>query len=132
MRLRVLTRFPKARENAAERKRSRSEADTGRRFGSSFGLEFGARASSAIRRIAVLGESDASAARGGRAEDEWAVLLRLYEPPGSAQPESERIGHCKTGRAPGSGRSELANIAGLPWGGVRPARFYEPQDSTQK
>ena len=61
----------------------------GRRFGSSFGLEFGARASSAIRRIAVLGESDALAARGGRAEDEpdrlggeWAELLRLAEPRG--------------------------------------------------
>ncbi len=37
MRLCVLTGFPKAREKAAERKRSRSEADTGRRTGASFG-----------------------------------------------------------------------------------------------
>ena len=36
MHLCVLTRFPKARENAAERQRSRSEADTGRRTGPCF------------------------------------------------------------------------------------------------
>ncbi len=77
----------------AERKRSRSEAHTGRRTGASFGLclflgrenrlrfscragpsfglEFGPRANSAIPfGIAVLGRSDAIAARGGRAEDE--------------------------------------------------------------
>ncbi len=61
----------RATANAAERQRSRSEADTGRRIGASFGLEFGARASSAIPEgIAVLGEGDALAARGGRAEDE--------------------------------------------------------------
>ena len=44
------------------------------------------RANSAIQRIAVLGESDALAARGGRAEDEAhrkeAVLLRLKGSPG--------------------------------------------------
>ncbi len=38
MHLCVLTRFPQARENAAERKRSRSEADTGRRTGLCLGL----------------------------------------------------------------------------------------------
>ena len=38
MRLRVLTGFPKARERAAERKRSRSDADTGRKTGLGFGL----------------------------------------------------------------------------------------------
>ena len=38
MHLCVLTGFPQARENAAERKRSRSEADTGRRTEASCGL----------------------------------------------------------------------------------------------
>ncbi len=38
MHLCVLTGFPQARENAAERKRSRSEADTGQGTGASFGL----------------------------------------------------------------------------------------------
>ena len=42
-----------------------------RRAGLSFGLKFGPRANSAIPKgIAVLGEDDAIAARGGRAEDE--------------------------------------------------------------
>ena len=40
------------------------------------------RASSVVLGISVLGESDALAARGRRAEDEWAVLLRFFEPPG--------------------------------------------------
>ena len=68
--------LPRATVNVAERKRSRSEADTGRRTGFCFRLEFEARANSAIRRIAVLGESDTLAARGGRAEDEPGSLRR--------------------------------------------------------
>ncbi len=48
--------LPRATASVAERKRSRSEVDTGRRIGASFGLEWG--------------ESDTLAARGGLAEDE--------------------------------------------------------------
>ena len=59
----------------AERKRSRSEVDTGRRIGASFEL----RASSAILKgIAVFGRSDALAARGGA--------------PGARKPGPDRIG----------------------------------------
>ncbi len=60
--LHVLTRFPQARENAAERQRSRSEADTGRRTGASFGLNL----------LAVL----------------WAEFLRLFEPRSSPPPHA--------------------------------------------
>ena len=100
-RLRVLTRFPKAREQRTARKKSvahplkegfhsfcgeqnrdeipagdgkmrQSESGAAVRLirGRRTGASFGPRANSAIRRIAVLGEGDASAARGGRAEDE--------------------------------------------------------------
>ena len=58
----------RATENAAERKRSRNEAGTGQCFGPNCCRS---RANSAIPKgIAVLGRSDALAARGGRAEDE--------------------------------------------------------------
>ena len=89
------------------------------------------RANSAIQRIAVLGESDALAARGGRAEDEWAVLLRFVEPPGlragplahpeRARPELERIGHCQTSRTPGRNATNVVSLRASR-GGRRPAR----------
>ena len=81
--------LPRATASVAERKRSRSEADTGRRTGASFGLcLFGARKPATVfaPRWAEL----------------LAVLLRFVEPPGlragpsahprSAQPETDRIG----------------------------------------
>ncbi len=83
----------RATANAAERQRSRSEADTGRRIGASFGLEFRARASSAIPEgIAVLGEGDALAARGGRAEDEPERKVRCSCDPLGAPALSPRRG----------------------------------------
>ena len=88
----------KARERVAERKRSRSEANTGRRIGSSFGLclFFGRE-----KPITVFPPRWAEQGAVGWAEL-LVVLLRLYEPPGlragplahprSAQPEPDRIG----------------------------------------
>ena len=86
----VLTRFPKARENVAERKWSRSEADTGQRTGFCFGLRLFFRRENRLRFSSRAGPSC------------WPELLRLYEPPGlragplahpqSAQPEPDRIG----------------------------------------
>ncbi len=98
--------------NVAERQRSRNEADTGRKT------------SSAIRRIAGLGRSDAIAVRGRRAEDErvenWAELLRPAGSPGlragpsahprSAQPEHDkRFGQTFAVRRTAPGFRERAN-----------------------
>ncbi len=123
----------------AERQRSRSEADTGRRIGlgfglrlffghenrerfsccagpsmgTSFGLEFGTRASSAIRRIAGLFAQRLCRSgewATGRSRQKKVSLLRFIAPPGlrvgplahprSAQLEPDRIGR---GWCPGLG-----------------------------
>ncbi len=66
-RMRVLTRFPLARERAEERQRSRSEADTGQCFGLCSWLCFGLRASSAVLRTAgLVARSRVAVSGGGR------------------------------------------------------------------
>ncbi len=183
-------------ENAAERKRSRSEANTGRRTGLCFGLRlffgrenrlrFSRRAGPSMglgwggglgwnlgrKRVAespCQRSARSPRMRRGRTASftgrlglnirsplaavenaprrmgavEWVVLLRFVEPPGlraglsvhprSAQPESDRKGHCQTGRTPrrcyhGVEAASKRRCSSLPRGGVRPARLFEPQE----
>ena len=85
MRLRVLTGFPKARERAAERKRSRSEADTGRRTGLGFGLCLFFGRENRLRFSLRAGPRMGLWVGFGFWAVLWAELLRLYEPPGLRQ-----------------------------------------------